>query len=110
MYIFIYNLCIFIQIYKNTESVASNPTPDVLKCDEMRRFWLSWSDKTIRLHQYDGQGTQLITWSEEDFMQASALALSSGPHSAAEWIIDREACEWKQINQSISNNSYEMLH
>ena len=83
-----------LQIYKNAEAVASSPTPDVLSCSELRRYWLSWWDGTIRLHRYDSQGQQLVTWSEENFMAIGAVQLLSGPGGDGEWIVDREACKY----------------
>ena len=63
-----------------------NNQAQVLSCDEMREFWVSWSNGDITLGQGGNVGQdQLLSWNDVNPYDINAVSLTTRKYITAEW-------------------------
>ncbi|ELU12989.1 hypothetical protein CAPTEDRAFT_114549 [Capitella teleta] len=68
------------------DQLQTASTPDVLSCDELRLFWVSWQEGRIRA----GQGNSLdhnilVEWVDPEPMGVGIISVTTGWGSTGEW-------------------------
>lgn len=80
----------------NRQTVFNTATPNILHCNELRTFWLSWdhSDGTVKVGRgplIDEQGFMQWTNNRTPRQFYNAIGLSCATGSAAMWVVNENS-------------------
>ncbi|CAH1794507.1 unnamed protein product [Owenia fusiformis] len=71
---------------KGGKPMATALTRDILSCDELRSFWISWYDKSIEIGSGNVYGmNRIIYYPDPNFHDVNAISYATGWGSSAEW-------------------------
>ena len=71
---------------RQTTDVAGAYTPDILNCDQMLPFWVSWVDGLIQLGRGSMIGDDLIvSWQDAEPLAVSHVSISTYSTSEGYW-------------------------
>ncbi|KAK4002256.1 C3 and PZP alpha-2-macroglobulin domain-containing protein 8 [Daphnia magna] len=92
-----------IRLNQSRPDKAEEPTPDIVCCEEYRRFWVRFRNNLIQVGR-EGDEEPFLSWenTEEPF-KVTHFAFSTGWGSAGAWIFDDE----EQSSSSSSSSSEE---
>ena len=70
------------------EEVAEADTDDILNCDEMKQFWVAWTDKIIRVGEGSEIGQlEILYYEDSNFHPIFSVGFSTGYMAAGQWVV-----------------------
>ena len=77
-----------LRLAPSAEAVDTEERDDILNCNEMRRFWVAWTDKTIRV----GEGSEIgqlefLYYLDSNFHPIFSVGFSTGYTAIGQWVV-----------------------
>ena len=70
------------------EEVATADTDDILSCNEMRQFWVAWTDKIVRVGEGSEIGElEILYYDDSNFHPIFSVGFSTGYTSTGQWVV-----------------------